>query len=40
MPGHTRYVAAGKHPMAQHIHVAGDEVVAGDHFPVVWRRPA
>ena len=38
MPGHTRYVASGKHVMSPFIHVADGEVVAGDAFPVVWQQ--
>lgn len=38
MPGHTRYVAQGKHVMSPHIHVADGEVIEGERFPVVWRR--
>lgn len=38
MPGHTRYVAAGKHPMAQFIDVPDGAAIEGEHFPVVWQR--
>ncbi len=38
MPGHTRYVAAGKHVMSPHIAVADGQVIEGEMFPVVWRR--
>lgn len=38
MPGHTRYVAAGRHVMQPRITIADGEVLAGEHFPVVWRR--
>ena len=38
MPGHTRYVAAGKHVMSPYINVGEGEVIEGEMFPVVWRR--
>ena len=38
MPGHTRYVAAGRHVMSPFIHVGDGEVIQGDAFPVVWQR--
>jgi ectoine hydroxylase-related dioxygenase (phytanoyl-CoA dioxygenase family) len=38
MPGHTRYVPRGSHVMQRRITVAGGEILAGEHFPVVWRR--
>ncbi|MBI3971074.1 MAG: phytanoyl-CoA dioxygenase family protein [Chloroflexi bacterium] len=40
MPGHTRYVAAGRHVMSPYITVGNGDVIAGDAFPVVWQRTA
>ncbi len=38
MPGYTIYKPAGGHPMEKHIDVAPGEVLAGEHFPVVYER--
>ena len=39
MPGHTRYVPAGRTHLVEHnIHVAPGEILTGDHFPTVWEK--
>lgn len=40
MPGHIRYEPAGAHVMGQFVEVQPGEVLAGEHFPVVFRRDA
>lgn len=37
MPGHTRFVPTGKHPMEAHVKVAAGEILAGDEFPVTYQ---
>lgn len=38
MPGHTRYVASGRHVMQARITVPDGAILEGEHFPVVWSR--
>jgi phytanoyl-CoA hydroxylase len=38
MTDETRYVEAGNHVMKQFVTVKDGEVLAGEHFPVVWQR--
>ncbi|MFM1850899.1 MAG: hypothetical protein RIS54_583 [Verrucomicrobiota bacterium] len=40
MTGETRYVEAGEHPMKQFVTVADGELLAGEHFPLVWSKDA
>lgn len=39
MPGHTRYVPTGHHPMEPFIEVKSGEIIVGSGFPVVYGRP-
>ena len=38
MPAHIRYEPAGSHPMGPFVHVQPGEILAGEHFPVVFQR--
>ena len=38
MPGHTRYVPKGNHPMGVRVTVKPGEILAGEYFPVVYDR--
>ncbi|HLJ54468.1 MAG TPA: phytanoyl-CoA dioxygenase family protein [Chthonomonadaceae bacterium] len=38
MTQETRYNAAGNHVMKQFVTAADGEILAGEHFPVVWKR--
>ncbi|MBA2480049.1 MAG: phytanoyl-CoA dioxygenase family protein [Planctomycetes bacterium] len=40
MSEQTRFVASGNHLMKPHVTVADGEVIAGEHFPLVWSTPA
>ena len=38
MPGHVRFEPTGHHPMEPYVQVKAGEVLAGDSFPLVYRR--
>jgi ectoine hydroxylase-related dioxygenase (phytanoyl-CoA dioxygenase family) len=38
MPGHTRFVPRGRHPMDIRVEVQTGEVLEGKYFPVVWDK--
>ncbi|MDF2671562.1 MAG: phytanoyl-CoA dioxygenase [Paenibacillus sp.] len=38
MPGHTRYVPDKQHPMLQYVNIQPGEILAGEHFPLVFQR--
>jgi phytanoyl-CoA hydroxylase len=38
MPGYTRYVPNGNHPMNRHIHVKPGEILEGNEFPLVYSK--
>jgi phytanoyl-CoA hydroxylase len=38
MPGHTRYEPTSNHPMHDYVTVKQGEILAGDHFPVVYTQ--
>lgn len=38
MPGHTRFVPRGRHPMDVRVEVQPGEILAGKYFPVVWDK--
>lgn len=40
MTNETRFVKSGAHVMKPFVEVADGEVMLGEHFPVVWERPA
>ena len=40
MPGHTRYVPTGSHPMEPFIEVPPGELLVGEGFPIVYQRIA
>lgn len=37
MPGHTRYEPTRQHPMLPYVDVQQGEILAGEHFPIVYR---
>lgn len=38
MPGHTRYEPSRSHPMLEYVQIQPGEILAGEHFPVVYQR--
>jgi phytanoyl-CoA hydroxylase len=38
MPGHVRYVPSAHHPMLPFVEVQPGEILAGEHFPVVYQK--
>jgi phytanoyl-CoA hydroxylase len=38
MPGHTRYEPTGKHPMLPYVDIKSGDILAGEHFPVVYQN--
>lgn len=38
MPGYTRYVPSGNHPMSKHVKVQPGEIMQGGEFPVVYAK--
>ncbi|MCU6793036.1 MULTISPECIES: phytanoyl-CoA dioxygenase family protein [Paenibacillus] len=38
MPGHTRYEPSGKHPMLPYVDIKQGDILAGEHFPVVYQK--